>query len=407
MALSHNPKIVTDGLALYLDAANSKSYNSAENLMDASEDLQTWSAQNCTYLANSATAPDGTTTATAVMATAADVGHFIARGAVGTTVSNTIYTFSIHLKPKGALFSSVFFQPLFKDGTYSYVASWNLTAKTATTAGTGISSSIEELDDGWFRVTSTFNSTTGAGTITPLLYIGTYGNILGDGTSGFYMWGVQLERGPNVSKYTKTTTAAIVRSTAWSDLYSNSITGTLTNVPTYSTINKGGIIFNGTNNYVTLPSIVTTTLNGSTWTYAGWLYSNTSTVGGAFLGPKGLTKGRCSISVVWSSAGTISFANEMVATVANTSVSFSNSERFYLCYSYDGTYVRTYKNGVLVGGPTAYTFTGDCAGPYTLSSSDGSYAWNGPIYNFKLYNRALSAEEVKQNFNALRGRYGV
>ena len=32
---------------------------------------------------------------------------------------------------------------------------------------------------------------------------------------------------------------------------------------------------------------------------------------------------------------------------------------------------------------------------------------NGNIANVKIYNRALSAAEVQQNFNALRGRYGI
>jgi hypothetical protein len=37
-----------------------------------------------------------------------------------------------------------------------------------------------------------------------------------------------------------------------------------------------------------------------------------------------------------------------------------------------------------------------------------STTWlNGKISNVQIYNRALSASEVQQNFNALRGRYGI
>ena len=37
----------------------------------------------------------------------------------------------------------------------------------------------------------------------------------------------------------------------------------------------------------------------------------------------------------------------------------------------------------------------------------GSYPVNGNIGQSLIYNTALSATQVKQNFNAMRGRYGV
>ena len=48
-------------------------------------------------------------------------------------------------------------------------------------------------------------------------------------------------------------------------------------------------------------------------------------------------------------------------------------------------------------------------GPFVIgsNSSPGGYWWNGQIYCVLAYNRALSAAEVSQNFNALRGRYGL
>jgi hypothetical protein len=33
--------------------------------------------------------------------------------------------------------------------------------------------------------------------------------------------------------------------------------------------------------------------------------------------------------------------------------------------------------------------------------------WGGKIANFIVYNRALSDDEIRQNFNATRGRYGI
>jgi len=37
----------------------------------------------------------------------------------------------------------------------------------------------------------------------------------------------------------------------------------------------------------------------------------------------------------------------------------------------------------------------------------GNYLWNGNIYNFKFYNRILTQQEILQNYNATKGRYGL
>jgi hypothetical protein len=53
------------------------------------------------------------------------------------------------------------------------------------------------------------------------------------------------------------------------------------------------------------------------------------------------------------------------------------------------------------------------AAAYTYSSTNigrnisGSYRWNGNISQVSIYNRALTAAEVSQNFNMLRGRFGI
>jgi hypothetical protein len=69
-----------------------------------------------------------------------------------------------------------------------------------------------------------------------------------------------------------------------------------------------------------------------------------------------------------------------------------------------------YVNGVLISGTpvqtqSQYSGTGTVRIGATYSSG-GSYA-NGKINSATIYNRILSADEVTQNFNAMRGRYGV
>jgi hypothetical protein len=194
--------------------------------------------------------------------------------------------------------------------------------------------------------------------------------------------------------------------TTWTDISTTGASATLTNGAVYSSSNAGVISFDGIDDYVPLPSIVTTTLNTTNWSYSGFVMTNNNTVTGAFLGPKNLTKGRCCIAATWAGAGNISFANEMVATVANTIMPLSNGVYLHICYTYGSGNLTTYKNGVLVG-TTAYAFTGDCAGPYSLSGSNAGYVWNGNMGSFSVHNRTLSATEVMQQFNASRGRYGI
>ena len=62
--------------------------------------------------------------------------------------------------------------------------------------------------------------------------------------------------------------------TVWTDLSGNNNTGTLTNGPTFNAANGGSIVFDGTNDYVTLPI---STTSGQALTYFGWLYSTEST----------------------------------------------------------------------------------------------------------------------------------
>lgn len=77
----------------------------------------------------------------------------------------------------------------------------------------------------------------------------------------------------------------------------------------------------------------------------------------------------------------------------------------------NGNNIRTYYNGNVVTDTTAtYTNDGDRFTSVRFGrgfSTDAERWFVGNIPVGSIYNRALSAAEIKQNFNALRGRYGV
>jgi hypothetical protein len=76
--------------------------------------------------------------------------------------------------------------------------------------------------------------------------------------------------------------------------------------------------------------------------------------------------------------------------------------------NYDGSRARIYINGILSSISTNSGITSALSG-FTLGngSAGGNSYWKGNIANTQIYNRALSAQEVLQNYNATKGRFGL
>ncbi len=76
----------------------------------------------------------------------------------------------------------------------------------------------------------------------------------------------------------------------------------------------------------------------------------------------------------------------------------------HLVGTYDGTNGRLYANGVLIGGPSALTFTGtDGTGRLGILNNLGSL-WNGFIDDARFYRRIISGYEVEHlYYDALKG----
>ena len=80
---------------------------------------------------------------------------------------------------------------------------------------------------------------------------------------------------------------------------------------------------------------------------------------------------------------------------------------YQFVFLYDGTTARVYRNAVEVGN---LSVPGNLfpilTGTYYLGANFAEW-FEGNIYLFRYYNRALSAAEVLQNFNATRTRFGI
>jgi hypothetical protein len=92
--------------------------------------------------------------------------------------------------------------------------------------------------------------------------------------------------------------------------------------------------------------------------------------------------------------------------------SISNSVFTYMTFTMKiGDAIRSYYNGASAGNvvtlPAGGLFHyGGTTSPYQIVGLGGAWL-NGSIPLVRLYNRALTAQEVLQNFNAIRGRYGI
>jgi hypothetical protein len=153
--------------------------------------------------------------------------------------------------------------------------------------------------------------------------------------------------------------------------------------------------FDGTNDYITLPVATT---SGQALTISGWLYSTETTatyrnfVDSVSQNPM----------IWWNTSGQIEFDTEGSYT---TPAVYRNQWVYVALSKPAGSSAASYYvNGILVGTGTAYTTP--TATP-TWFNRATSQTWKGNCSQVSIYNRALSAAEVAQNFNALRGRYSI
>jgi hypothetical protein len=124
-----------------------------------------------------------------------------------TLADNTVYTISIFAKAAG--FSQFFIQLFDKAGTFAQSRTIDLSTGGVSGSETGSSiTSAVNYGNGWYRlILANVNSLSGA--TTPNVRFRVAGT--GDGTSGIYFWGAQLEAGSFPTSYIPTTDATATR----------------------------------------------------------------------------------------------------------------------------------------------------------------------------------------------------
>lgn len=203
------------------------------------------------------------------------------------------------------------------------------------------------------------------------------------------------------------------------DLSSNQYTATLVNGVTYSTARAPSFGFNGATNYRYINT--GQYLSSETFTLSSWFKSSITTTYQMLFSKEEVA------GTPWNYRMFLNITSGSIqADIAITGVNYKSiGGSTNLCNGvwHNAVFVRNvaldtlylYVDGVLVNSQTDTT-TGAMSNnqncwiglsAYTGSSVTGSYPMNGQIGQSLIYNIALTAEQVKQNFNAMRGVYGV
>lgn len=402
MATSYNSKIVTDGLVLCLDAANPKSYS--PNVHPNPTDIYSWITfgYRCTLSRDTIQSPVGTNPLKMVQ-TGDDPYTASYSGSAGIwklapAVSGQTWTVSVWVKASAAIkIEGCWIAE--QDSSGNYLAGGGSPNPSITTS--------------WTRISGTYTLVNASTAFVGIRLDGTQ-----TGGTGITIWwdGLQVERSSSMTAFNSKTNT---NGTNWFDQSGNAINGTIVGSPTYSSTNNGNLVFNGTNQYVSISytSILTPTTSITFESFAyldNWnitgdnrILSKTQ-VGGYQIGLNEANMGDGFV-------GCLIFlgSSYKIVKVARTTLL---AGWHHLCFTCDGRFIKMYVDGNIVNtydnGLTetiAYStnnILAIAAEPNNTTGIDGAY-WTGKISNVKIYNKALTADQVLQNFNATRGRYGI
>lgn len=199
--------------------------------------------------------------------------------------------------------------------------------------------------------------------------------------------------------------------TVWNDLSGNGNNGTLVNGVGYSSDNKGSLTFDGSNDSVTFStwgniSGQSGTVNITMDSWFKTISTPPNTVMGylGFNSPTNFFKFMNTANLFLDTYNTNNSSRTLINVITNFSDYFG--QWVNVCGVYDGVYAKSYHNGTLVNS-TAITLADISAVNFSVGVGMGYYNFNGNNASCKLYNRALSESEIKQNYNATKGRYGL
>ncbi len=213
-----------------------------------------------------------------------------------------------------------------------------------------------------------------------------------------------------------------VNETIWKDLSGKNRDGTLVNGVGYSSEMSGTLVFEATDDYISIPhdSEISAQVFGTStnFTLSCWVNTTTFQNWSCMIGKMfGASYSNSTVGIWCNATGyqVVAGSNEN-SNPAGSYIILSLTAQTNTWYNIsavgDGSNLLFYSNGELV---TSASFTGitrtrtENTSPIIIGrriiSTGPSHT--GKISNISVYNRGLSIDEIQQNFNALRGRYEI
>ncbi len=417
------PGIVYDSnLLLNYDFGNRATYDRAENLITWSEEITNaaWTKVAVNIDPNSTVSPDGLKTADKIYDdTTSGTQHYTTQS---FSKEATTYTGSVYVKAAEYTKLAVGF---------TGVANWqgipqalfDLVSEEAALLGADTTATINSVGNGWYRVSITstsLNTTASALTLSHVSDSGTNtggGNIFlghdGDGVSGLYIWGAQVEKGSTPGRYIKTSGTAITAPTTVKNLSSSSYTGTING----ATFNPAGYFeFDGVDDRLSNFDVLLSQTNG--WTCELWfrgpdpVNDNTASTWN-YLFTDAEPGGPFWECGMYSNGLTFSMKDNTIPS-NQTAVEFSLTQNqwHYLAFGLTST-GETFLTGSDASGnlstdlPGVAATSGACRIVNLFSNDAGNNLLAGHCGEIRLYDKELTLAERTQNFNATRSKYGV
>ena len=196
--------------------------------------------------------------------------------------------------------------------------------------------------------------------------------------------------------------------TTWTDLSGKGNNGTLTSGPTFSSADGGSIVFDGTDDYVITGFI--DIISGNNITVEVWVNCGSSQNQYANILDFNHSNLGFVIQQDSTTLNTFYFAyHNGIGYEVTPTITLPTNTWCQLVFVKSGTSTIGYLNSV-----NTISYTGSANIASTVLNlalgrwlGGGGRVFNGKISNTKLYNRALTADEITTNFNALRNRYGI
>ena len=199
--------------------------------------------------------------------------------------------------------------------------------------------------------------------------------------------------------------------TTWTDLSGQGNDGTLVNGVGYSGGNLGSLSFDGVNDYVS----TNYTATFQDFTLCGFVKAND---------PNGKTwediidsydidsSDWCRLAFKDGKPSLEIDANSVRSSVTSSTIATAD-QWYHIVGVRSGTTGYLYINGILnnQNSVTGNVISADTDSQFFIGNisrpDTPNEGWNGNIAQASIYNKALTASEIQQNFNALRGRFSI